>query len=317
MISSSTVFDVIIIGSGPAGSTAAIYTSRASLKTLVIGGNPPGGQLVNTTSVENFPGFPNGILGPELVTNIRKQMEKYGSIVLDENVSKVSGTFKDGFTIDTDANNKYSGKTILIASGSSAKWLGTESEQRLKGYGVSACAVCDGPLYKQKIVAIVGGGDSSMEEAIYLTRFVEKVYVLVRSDKEKMKASDVMQKKAFNNHKLQFLFNTEIKEILGEKFVEGVRILNNKTKEESVLTDVRGVFIAVGHQPNTEFLGGFVDLDEKGYVKTFGKHMSSVEGVFAAGDVNDFNYRQAITASGYGCMAATEIIRFLAEQKRS
>ncbi|MFH1899009.1 MAG: thioredoxin-disulfide reductase [Patescibacteria group bacterium] len=315
MTSSSTVFDVIIIGSGPAGSTGALYTSRASLKTLVIGGNPPGGQLVNTTLVENFPGFPNGILGPELVSNIRKQMENYGSTVVDENVVKVSGSFKDGFTVETDLNNKYIGKTILVASGSSAKWLGLESEQRLKGYGVSACAVCDGPLYKGKIVAIVGGGDASMEESAYLTRFVEKVYVLVRSAKGEMKASKIMQKRAFSNPKLEFLFNTEVKEILGERFVEGLRIFNNKTNEESELKDIKGVFIAVGHQPNTEFVRGFVELDEKGYIKTFGKHMTSVEGVFVAGDVHDYNYRQAVTASGYGCMAATELIRFLTGER--
>ncbi len=315
MTSSSTVFDVIIIGSGPAGSTGALYTSRASLKTLVIGGNPPGGQLVNTTLVENFPGFPNGILGPELVSNIRKQMENYGSTVVNENVVNVSGSFKDGFTVETDLNNKYIGKTILVASGSSAKWLGIESEQRLKGYGVSACAVCDGPLYKGKIVAIVGGGDASMEESLYLTRFVQKVYVLVRSAKGKMRASKIMQKRAFSNPKLEFLFNTEVKEILGEKFVEGLRIFNNKTNEESELKDIKGVFIAVGHQPNTEFVRGFVELDEKGYIKTFGKHMTSVEGVFVAGDVHDYNYRQAVTASGYGCMAATELIRFLTEER--
>jgi thioredoxin reductase (NADPH) len=315
MTSSSTVFDVIIIGSGPAGSTAAIYTSRASLKTLVIGGNPPGGQLVTTTSVENFPGFPNGIQGPELVSNIRKQMENYGSIVVDENVVTLTGSFKDGLVVETDAGNKYLGKTVLIATGSSAKWLGIESETRLRGYGVSACATCDGPLYKGKVLAIVGGGDSSMEEAIYLTKFAEKVYVLIRGDKENMKASKIMQKKAFSNTKLEFLFNTEIKEILGEKFVEGVRTFNNKTNEDGELMDVRGVFIAVGHQPNTDFLNGFLELDEKGYVKTFGKHMTSVEGVFAAGDVNDYNYRQAITASGYGCMAATELMRFLSEKK--
>lgn len=315
MTSSSTVFDVIIIGSGPAGSTGALYTSRASLKTLVIGGNPPGGQLVNTTLVENFPGFPNGILGPELVSNIRKQMENYGSTVVDENVVKVSGSFKDGFTVETDLNNKYIGKTILVASGSSAKWLGLESEQRLKGYGVSACAVCDGPLYKGKIVAIVGGGDASMEESAYLTRFVEKVYVLVRSAKGEMKASKIMQKRAFSNPKLEFLFNTEVKEILGERFVEGLRIFNNKTNEESELKDIKGVFIAVGHQPNTEFVRGFVELDEKGYIKTFGKHMTSVEGVFVAGDVHDYNYRQAVTASGYGCIAATELIRFLTGER--
>ena len=315
MTSSSTVFDVIIIGSGPAGSTAALYTSRAALKTLVIGGNPPGGQLINTTSVENFPGFPDGIQGPELVFNIRKQMENYGSVIVDENVVKIYGSYKDSFTLETDSNNKYCGKTILIATGSSAKWLEIESEQKFRGYGVSACAVCDGPLYKGKTVVIVGSGDAAMEESVYLARFAEKVYVLVRADKDKMRASKIMQERALVEPKLEFLFNTEIKEILGEKFVEGVRVFNNKTNEEKDLKGIQGVFISVGHQPNTEFLHGFVDLDEKGYIKTSDIFMTSVEGVFAAGDVHDYTYRQAITASGYGCMAATGLIKFLSEKK--
>lgn len=314
MISSSTPFDVIIIGSGPAGSTAAIYTSRAALKTLVIGGNPPGGQLVDTTLVENFPGFPDGILGPDLIFNLRKQMEKYGANVVDENVVKIYGSFEVGFTVETDLNNKYLGKTILIASGSSAKWLGIESETKLKGYGVSACAVCDGPLYKEADVAIVGGGDSCMEEATYLTKFANRVYIIARSSKDKLKASKIMQTKAFENKKIEFLFNTEIKEILGDKFVTGVRTINNLTQEESQLNNLKGVFIAVGHQPNTDFLEGFVELDEQGYVKTLTTNMTSVPGVYAAGDVNDFNYKQAITASGYGCMAATELMRFLEEK---
>jgi thioredoxin reductase (NADPH) len=315
MTSSSTVFDAIIIGSGPAGSTAALYTSRASLKTLVIGGNPPGGQLINTTAVENFPGFPDGIQGKDLVSNIRKQMENYGSILVDENVVEVFGTFKEGFTVKTDGGGEYVGKTLLVATGSSAKWLGIESEQRLRGYGVSACAVCDGPLYKGKIVAIVGGGDAAMEESVYLARFADKVYVIVRNDEDKLRATKIMQNRAFENSKLVFLFNSEVKEVLGSKFVEGLKVFNNKTKEERDLNDVRGVFISVGHQPNTEFLKGLVDLDGKGYIKTSGNYMTSVEGIFAAGDVHDYTYRQAITASGYGCMAATGLIKFLSETK--
>lgn len=315
MNSSSGVFDVIVIGSGPAGSTAALYTSRAALKTLVIGGNPLGGQLSTTTTVENFPGFPDGVQGPELVMNIRKQMENNGATIVAENVSKISGSFKDGFELLTDSNNKYIGRSIILATGSSPKWLGLESEQKKIGYGVSACATCDGPLYKGKVVAVVGGGDSAMEEALYLGKFVEKVYVIIRKSENEMRASKIMEKRAKGTEKIQFLFNTEIKEVLGEKFVEGLKLINNVTNEESELKDVRGLFVAIGHKPNSEFIKDFVELDEKGYVKTFGKSSTSVEGVYTAGDVHDYTYRQAITASGYGCMAAIQLVKFLSDKK--
>jgi len=314
MISSSTIFDIIVLGGGPAGSTAAVYASRALLKTLVIGGNPPGGQLVNTTEIENFPGFPNGILGPELVSKIRKQMEKHGATIVDENAVKITGSYRENFTVDTDAGNRYFGKTVIIATGASAKWLDLESEQRLRGYGVSACATCDAPFFRGKILAVVGGGDASMEESIYLTRFAKKVYLITRSEEGKLRASKIMQKEALDNPKIEFLYNTEIKEVLGEKSVEGLKVVNNKTGEERIMEDVKGLFVSIGHYPNTGFLKGFVELDEKEYIKKYGEAKTSVEGVFAAGDVQDFRYRQAITASGYGCMAATEAIKFLSEK---
>jgi len=314
MISSSTIFDIIVLGGGPAGSTAAVYASRALLKTLVIGGNPPGGQLVNTTEIENFPGFPNGILGPELISKIREQMEKHGATIIDENSVKITGSYRENFTVDTDAGNRYFGKTVIIATGASTKWLGLESEQRLRGYGVSACATCDAPFFKGKILAVVGGGDASMEESTYLTRFAKKVYLITRSEKDKLRASKIMQKEALDNPKIEFLYNTEIKEVLGDKSVEGLKVVNNKTGEERLMEDVKGLFVSIGHHPNTGFLKGFVELDEKEYIKKYGEAKTSVEGVFAAGDVQDFRYRQAITASGYGCMAATEAIKFLSEK---
>lgn len=319
MNESSTVFDIAILGSGPSGLTAALYASRAFLKTLVVSGNPPGGQLTITSEVENFPGFPEGVTGPELISKIRDQAVKYGTIFYDENVIGVSGTFESGFTIMTEAGNEYRSKSIIISTGSSAKWLGIESEQRLIGKGVSACATCDGFFFKDKVIAVVGGGDSSMEEATFLTRFASKVYVLVRGEKEKMRASKFMQKKAFENPKIEFLFNTSVREVLGENSVEGLRIVRKviengvENEEEIVMNDVRGLFIAIGHEPNTKFLGDFVELDEKGYVKIFEGSKTSTEGVFVSGDVHDHKYRQAITAAGLGCMAAMDAIRFLAE----
>ncbi len=313
MIDSSTIFDVIVLGSGPAGSTSALYTARAFLKTLVIAGNPAGGQLTTTTKVENFPGFPDGISGPELISNIRKQIEKHGAVFAEENAVKVSGSFKDGFKIETDSGNIYKGKSLIIATGASAKWLGLESEQRLIGKGVSACATCDGFFFKDKVIAVVGGGDAAMEEATYLSKFAAKIYVLVRGDKETLRSSKFMQKKAFENPKIEFLFNTEVKEVLGKDVMEGLRIVNNKTEEEKIMNDVKGLFVAIGHTPNTKFLNNLVELDEKGYVKSFGEHKTSVEGVYVAGDVHDFRYKQAITASGFGCGAAMELIKFLSD----
>lgn len=308
------LYDVIIIGGGPAGLTAAIYTSRAFLKTLIIAGNPPGGQLTTTTDVENFPGFPEGVMGPELISNMREQALRFESEIVDENVSEVLGSFQNNFTVKTE-NSEYKGKTIIIASGASAKWLELESEQKLRGKGVSACATCDGFFFKGKVVAVVGGGDASMEEATFLTKFAEKVYILVRKDKDSLKASKIMQERAQKNPKIEFLFNTEVKEVLGETSVESLKIINNKTSEEKIMKDVKGLFVAIGHEPNTDFLKGFIKLDERGYIMPIDQTNTEKKGVFVAGDVSDYKYRQAITAAGFGCMAALNVEKFLAQNE--
>ena len=319
MNESSTIFDVIIIGSGPSGLTAAIYASRAFLKTLIIGGNPPGGQLVFTSSVENFPGFPDGIPGSDLILRIRKQAEKFGANFVDENVVKVSGSFEENFVVETDSGNIFKSKVIIVATGSSAKWLGLESERRLIGRGVSACATCDGFFFKDKVIAVVGGGDCAMEEAIYLTRFASKVYILVRRNIEDLKACKHMQKKAFENSKIGFMFGVSVKEVLGENSVEGLRVEKKVEKdgkevtEEIIMNDVKGLFVSIGHEPNTKFLDGVVETDENGYIRITEGSKTSKEGIFASGDVRDYNYRQAISAAGFGCMAAIDATRFLAK----
>lgn len=318
MNESSTIFDVIILGSGPSGLTAALYTSRAFLNTLVIAGNPPGGQLTITTRVENFPGFPEGVLGTEFITNTRKQVEKNGAKLVDENVVKISGSFEENFTVETDAGNIYKTRTIIIATGSSAKWLGLESEKKFIGKGVCACATCDGFFYKHRVVAVVGGGDSAMEESTFLTRFATKVYVIVRKGKKDLRASKYMQKKAFDDPKIEFIFNSVVKEVLGNDVVTGIKISTKNIKdgvevEEESTLQVDGLFVAIGHEPNTKFLEGLVELDEKGYVKMFENHKTSKEGIFVSGDVHDHIYRQAISAAGYGCQAAIDVTRFLSE----
>jgi len=318
MNESSTIFDVIILGSGPSGLTAALYTSRAFLNTLVIAGNPPGGQLTITTRVENIPGFPEGVLGTEFISNTRKQVKNNGAKLVDENVLKISGSFEDNFTVETDAGNIYKTRTIIIATGSSAKWLGLESEKKFIGKGVCACATCDGFFYKHRVVAVVGGGDSAMEESTFLTRFATKVYVIVRKGKKDLRASKYMQKKAFDDPKIEFIFNSVVKEVIGDDVVTGIKISTKNIKdgvevEEESTLQVDGLFVAIGHEPNTKFLEGLVELDEKGYVKMFENHKTSKEGIFVAGDVHDHVYRQAISAAGYGCQAAIDVTRFLSD----
>ena len=307
-------YDVMIIGGGPSGLTAGIYTSRASLNTLILAGNPPGGQLMNTTDVENYPGFPEGIMGPDLVINFRKQAERFGCAVKDENVTDITGSFEEGFKVTTDVSgNEYSAKSVIIATGASAMWLGLESEEKFKGNGVSACATCDGFFFKDKVVAIVGAGDAAMEEATFLTKFATKVYVLVRGDKEGMKASKIMQQRAFDNEKVEFFFNTEVEEVLGDTKMKGLKVKNNKTGDVKEMSEVEGLFVAIGHRPSTDFLKGYIELDDKGYVVAQNGTSTSVEGVYVSGDVTDFRYRQAVTAAGFGCMAALDLEKFLAE----
>lgn len=308
----NTLYDVLILGGGPAGLTAAIYTSRANLKTLVIAGQPSGGQLILTTDVENFPGFPQGILGPELITNFKEQANRFGAEFVEENAVNVTGSFSEHFTVETIDKKTYTGKTIIIATGASAKWLNLESEQRLIGHGVSACATCDAFFFKNKTVVVVGGGDVSMEDSLFLTKFCTKVHVLVRGTQEKLRASKYMVNKALNNPKIEFHYNSEVVEVLGTDKVTGLKVLNNITQTTSVMNDIQGLFVAIGHKPNTEFLASFVKLGKNGYVEVTDNTLTSVEGVFVAGDVSDFKYRQAITAAGMGCMASIDVERLLA-----
>jgi len=309
--------DVLVLGGGPSGLTAGIYTARAGLSTVLLAGDPPGGQLMWTSEVENFPGFPGGITGPELINNMRLQAERFKVKIHNENITKFSGSFKDGFEALTTSGKVYKARSVIIATGASAKWLELPSEQNLRGRGVSACATCDGFFFKDKIVAVVGAGDAAMEEAVYLTKFVKKVYVLVRKAKGDMRASKIMQERAVNNPKVEFLYNTEVAEVLGSQAVSGLKIKDSVTGKESVLNDVKGLFVAIGHKPNTEFL-----LNEKGSLIKLGKFgyatpeegtatETSQEGIFVAGDVSDHKYRQAITAAGFGCMAAIDCTKFL------
>ncbi|MCB0403412.1 MAG: thioredoxin-disulfide reductase [Bdellovibrionales bacterium] len=303
-----SVESVIIIGSGPAGYTAAIYTARASLNPLVIEGYQVGGQLMLTSDVENYPGFPDGIMGPEMMPLFRKQAERFGTRFLQKDVTKVdlSGPVHKVYCGD----HVYEAKAVIVATGASAKWIGLPSEQKLMAKGVSACATCDGAFFKGEELVVVGGGDTAMEEANYLTRFAKKVTVVHRRDQ--LRASKIMQDRAFANPKISFIWDTGIEEILGEDKVEGVRLKNLKTGEVSVF-HCGGVFVAIGHKPNTDFLKGQLDLDETGYIKLakLPTTQTRVPGVFAAGDVHDKIYRQAVTAAGSGCAAAIDAERYL------
>lgn len=301
---------VIIIGSGPAGFTAAIYTSRALLKPLMIEGEQPGGQLTTTTDVENFPGFPDGIMGPDLMVVQKKQAERFGTRFVSSNVTKVDFSQRP-FKVWV-GNKLYLGDSVIISTGASSKYLGLESEKKFLGRGVSGCATCDGAFFKNVPVAIVGGGDAAMEEATFLTRFATKVYLLNRS--ESFKASKIMIEKVKKNPKIQIMTNIEIKEVMGDKTVNKVVLYNNKNRETTDLA-VEGLFIAIGHKPNTQIFNGMLEMDGNGYLKTKpGRSYTTIEGVFAAGDVQDHIYRQAITAAGSGCMAAIDCERWLESQ---
>ncbi|MGA8904268.1 MAG: thioredoxin-disulfide reductase [Candidatus Bathyarchaeia archaeon] len=303
-------YDIIIIGSGPAGLTAAIYAGRALVKTLVVAGRLSGGQLMLTSGVENFPGFSDGIQGPTLMEEMRKQAERFGAGFLDDDVESVDFSRKP-FQVNVGGKVHYS-KAVIIATGSSAKWLGLTSEEKLRGRGVSSCATCDGYFFRGKRVVVVGGGDTAVEEALFLTKFATEVVVIHRRDQ--LRASKIMQRRALSNDKIRFLWNSVIEDILGKQSVEGVRVRNVETGEQSIVA-CHGVFVAIGFQPNTKIFGSQVRLDEKGYIISGDGTKTSVDGVFVAGDVHDFKYRQAITAAGEGCKVAMDTLAYLEEQK--
>lgn len=303
---SGEVEKLVIVGSGPAGLTAAIYAARGNLNPVVVAGRSAGGQLMLTTDVDDFPGFPQGIQGPELMMSMRKQAEKFQARFIDQDVISVDFK-KSPFTIKTEAG-QIQAQVVIIATGASAKWLGLPSEQRLIGHGVSACAVCDGFFFKDKNVIVVGGGDAAMREAQHLSKFAKKVTIVHRRDS--LKAQPALQQLVKSKPNVNFLWNKTVEEVLGQEKVSGVKLKDTQTGEISQM-DIDGVFIAIGHKPNTDFLKGQLDLDEVGYIKVTNEVFSSVKGVFVAGDVGDFRYRQAATAAGAGTKAALEAEHFL------
>ncbi len=305
-----TKYGVIIIGAGPAGYTAGIYSARARHDTLIISGILPGGQLVNTTDVENYPGFENGIMGPDLMMVWRKQTEKMGATIVDDEVVKVDFKNKP-FKVST-ASTEYQADAVIIGTGANPRKLGLEGEQTFAGKGVSYCATCDGPFFRNLELVVSGGGDSAMEESTFLTKFATKVHIVHR--RKELRASKVMQERAFNNPKIQFHWNSEIEEINGNEKVQHV-ILRDIQSNEKTKLEVGGVFVAIGHEPNTKLFQGQVELDDLGYVVLKDHTETSVPGVFAAGDVHDHRYRQAVTAAGYGCMAAIDVDKYLTENK--
>ena len=305
---SSKDVDVLIIGSGPAGYTAAIYTSRAGLKTVLYKGDQPGGQLTITSDVENYPGYPEGIMGPQMMIDFENQASRFGADIRNGLIKSVNFQDKNLQAIAED-ETLINPKTIIISTGASAKWLNLESEQRLNGKGVSACAVCDGFFFKDQVVGVVGGGDTAAEEALYLSKLTSQVNLIVRRDE--MRASTIMQNRVLDNEKINIYWNSEVKEVLGDDYVTGIDIINNKSKEVSNI-ELSGLFIAIGHKPNTDIFKDYLKMDESGYIKTIpGSTETNVKGVFATGDAQDHIYRQAVTAAGSGCMGALDAERFI------
>jgi thioredoxin reductase (NADPH) len=302
-------YGAIIIGSGPAGYTAAIYAARANLSVLVLQGYQTGGQLMQTSEVENYPGFENGILGPEMMEKFEQQARRFEAELIPEDVIEVDFSQRP-FVVKTDTA-EYQGRAIIIATGASAKWLGLPHEQRLQGRGVSACATCDGFFFRNKDVVVVGGGDTAMEEATFLTRYANHVTIIHR--RNAFRASKIMQERAQKNPKISFLMESEVVDVLGDDAVTGVRTRNLRTGEESTL-EAEGLFIAIGHQPNTSLFKGLITMDPVGYIIPEEHTMTNVPGVFAAGDVTDHRYRQAVTAAGDGCRAAIDLERWLESQ---
>jgi thioredoxin reductase (NADPH) len=301
-------YEVIIIGSGPAGYTAGVYTSRAKLNTLLISGSLPGGQLMTTSEVENYPGFPNGIFGPELMMNMRQQAERFGAKLLDDEVVEVDFK-KRPFGIRTHGQ-EFRSESVVICTGASPRKLGLRAEQEFAGKGISYCATCDGPFFKGEDIAVVGGGDTAIEEATFLTKFGKSVKIIHRKDF--LRASKILQEKAFENPKIDFVWDNVVSDISGNKKINSISIRNLKTGEERKIP-VGGLFVAIGHEPNTSIFKGQLELDDRGYIVLTKNTRTSVEGVFAAGDVHDYRYRQAITAGGFGCMAALDVEKWLVE----
>ncbi len=302
----------LIIGSGPAGYTAAIYAARAGLKPVMYTGIQPGGQLTTTTEVENYPGYPEGVQGPQMMLDFENQARRFDTDVRYGIATKIDISPSGLHTVWIDGQQQVQSSAVIVATGASAKWLGLESEQRLNGHGVSACAVCDGFFFRGQDVIVVGGGDTACEEASYLAKLCKKVYLLVRKDT--LRASQIMQNRLQSIPNLEILWNTQTEEILGDSTVTGARVLNNKTGESKTI-EATGFFVAIGHQPNTDIFKGLLDMDEVGYIQTQkGTSKTNIEGVFACGDAQDNIYRQAVTAAGTGCMAALDAERYLAEK---
>ena len=304
-----TKFDIIIIGAGPSGYTAGIYCSRAGYDTLILSGILPGGQLVNTTEVENYPGFEKGVMGPDLMIEMRKQTQRMGTTIIDDEVVDVDFRHKP-FKVLT-ASEEYEGRAVIIATGANPRKLGVQGEQTFAGKGVSYCATCDGPFFRNQELIVVGGGDSAVEEATFLTKFATTVHLVHR--RESLRASKIMQERAIKNNKIKFHWNSAVIDIKGDQKMHQAVLKNIKTGEEKTL-DVAGLFVAIGHEPNTKLFKKQIDLDDEGYIILKNKTHTNIEGVFAAGDVHDRSYRQAVTAAGFGCMAAIDVDKYLTEK---